>query len=57
MATEDAAIDPRLLRGTARRIGAVTEEVKGSHVVFLTHPKAVADVIDRMATSAGRAAR
>ena len=52
VATEDSAIDPKLLRSTARRIGAVTQEVKGSHVVFLSEPKAVADVIDRAARSA-----
>jgi pimeloyl-ACP methyl ester carboxylesterase len=53
VATEDGAIDPRLLRQTARRIGAVTQEVPGSHVVFLTHPREVADVIDRAAHDAG----
>ncbi|WP_119681597.1 alpha/beta fold hydrolase [Indioceanicola profundi] len=57
VATEDGAIDPRLLRETARRIGADTEEVKGSHVVFLTQPKAVADVIDQAARHAGHGAR
>ncbi|WP_029010418.1 alpha/beta fold hydrolase [Azospirillum halopraeferens] len=54
VATEDGAIDPKLLRETARRIGANTEELKGSHVVFLTQPKAVADVIDRAARQAAR---
>jgi len=49
VATEDGAIDPQLLRKTARRIGATTTEVKGSHVVFLSQPKAVAEVIDRAA--------
>lgn len=49
VATEDGAIDPKLLRKTAKRIGAVATEVKGSHVVFLSQPKAVADVIDRAA--------
>lgn len=53
VATEDNAIDPRLLRRMASRIGAVTEEVAGSHVVFLTQPRAVADVIDRAAKAAG----
>ena len=52
VATEDGAIDPKLLRSTARRIGAVTKEVKGSHVVFLTQPKAVADVIEQAAKGA-----
>jgi pimeloyl-ACP methyl ester carboxylesterase len=57
VATEDGAIDPKLLRETARRIGADTVEVKGSHVVFLTQPKAVADVIDRAARHAAQATR
>ncbi len=52
VATEDGAIAPELLRRTARRIGAETTEVKGSHVVFLTQPKAVADVIEQAAKSA-----
>ena len=49
VATQDGAIDPKLLRHTARRIGAVTREVEGSHVAFLTRPEAVADVIDEAA--------
>ena len=55
--TEDGAIDPKLLRSTAHRIGAVTEEISGSHVVFMTKPKAVADVIDRAAKAAEGPAR
>jgi pimeloyl-ACP methyl ester carboxylesterase len=49
VATEDGAIAPELLRKTAKRINARTTEVKGSHVVFLSQPKAVADVIDAAA--------
>lgn len=56
VATEDGAIAPDLLRSTARRIGADTTEVPGSHVVFLTQPKAVADVIDAAARGAAGAA-
>jgi pimeloyl-ACP methyl ester carboxylesterase len=52
VATEDGAIAPALLRSTARRIGAATTEVPGSHVVFLTRPQAVADVIDQAAKAA-----
>lgn len=52
VATEDGAIDPKLLRKTAGRIGAEAHEIKGSHVVFLSRPKAVADVIDRAAQQA-----
>jgi pimeloyl-ACP methyl ester carboxylesterase len=52
VATEDGAIAPELLRKTARRIGAATTEVKASHVLFLTQPKAVADVIEKAAKGA-----
>ncbi len=52
VATEDSAIAPELLRRTARRIGAETTEVPGSHVVFLTQPSAVADVIEAAALGA-----
>ena len=54
IATQDKAIDPRLLRRTAERIGATIEEVDASHVPFLTQPKAVADAIDRAARAASR---
>ncbi|HSD39057.1 MAG TPA: alpha/beta hydrolase [Rhodocyclaceae bacterium] len=57
VATEDGAISPELLRKTAKRINARTTEVKGSHVVFLSQPKAVADVIDAAARGALAAAR
>lgn len=52
VATEDGAIDPKLLRRTATRIGAEAVEIKGSHVVFLSRPEAVADVIDKAAKTA-----
>ncbi len=54
VATEDGAIDPKLLRSTAERIGARTTEVKGSHVVYLTQPRAVAAVIESAAQGASR---
>lgn len=54
VATQDKAIDPKLLRHTAKRIGANIEEVAASHVPFLSQPKAVADVIDRAAQGAAR---
>ena len=49
VATQDRAIDPRLLRQQATRIGAEIVEVAASHVPFITHPRVVADVIDRAA--------
>lgn len=45
VATEDRAINPELERFMAHRIGAVTTEVKASHVPFLSHPKAIAAVV------------
>jgi pimeloyl-ACP methyl ester carboxylesterase len=53
---QDRAIDPRLLHQTARRIGAETVELQGSHVVFIAQPRAVADVIDRAARGVRRTA-
>lgn len=52
--TQDGAINPTLLRSIAKRIGAKPAEVEGSHVVFLTKPKAVADIIDSAARSVAR---
>ncbi len=54
VATEDGAIDPKLLRSTAERIGARTTEVKGSHVIYLTQPRAVAAVIEAAAHGRGQ---
>ncbi|MEI2416082.1 alpha/beta hydrolase [Orrella sp. JC864] len=54
IATQDKAIDPKLLRHTAERIGASIEQVQASHVPFLSQPKAVADAIDRAARGASR---
>lgn len=49
VATQDRAIDPRLLRQQATRIGAEITEVEASHVPFVTRPREVADVIDQAA--------
>ncbi|KWT69113.1 hypothetical protein APY04_1719 [Hyphomicrobium sulfonivorans] len=56
VATQDRAIDPRLLRQQAERAHAEITEVDASHVPFLTQPHAVADVIDAAARGASRAA-
>lgn len=57
IATDDKAFDVRMLHKMARRIGADVTEVKASHAVFMTQPKAVADVIDRAAREAGARSR
>lgn len=46
IATDDKAFDQRMLQAMAKRIGAKVTEVKASHAVYMTQPKAVADVID-----------
>lgn len=52
VATEDRAIDPRLLRKMAERSGAEIVDIQASHVPYVTQPRAVADVIDRAARAA-----
>lgn len=52
VATGDKAIDPRLLRSTAARLGAFVTEVAASHVPFITHPGLADEVIDAAARGA-----
>jgi len=47
VATEDKSINPDIERNMYKRSNTKTVEVKGSHVVFMSQPKAVADVIER----------
>jgi pimeloyl-ACP methyl ester carboxylesterase len=47
--TEDQTIPPDGERFMAKRAGAKVTEIKGSHVVFISQPKAVADVIEAAA--------
>lgn len=57
IATEDRAFGAGMLLGMARRIGATIVEIPGSHAAFVSQPRAIADVIDRAAHSAGQTAR
>ncbi len=57
IATDDKAFDVKMLHQMAKRIGAVVHEVKASHAVFMTQPKAVAAVIDGAAQSVALKAR
>jgi pimeloyl-ACP methyl ester carboxylesterase len=52
VAQQDHAINPDLERFYAKRANARTKEVPSSHVVFLSHPREVADVIEEAATAA-----
>lgn len=51
VATDDKMIPPDAQRAMARRAGATTVESKGSHAVYVSQPRAVADIIDRAANS------
>lgn len=49
VATEDRMINPALERSMYARARASVTEIKGSHAVFISQPRAVADVIERAA--------
>lgn len=52
VATQDQTIPPDGQRFMAKRANAKVTEVKGSHVVFISQPTAVADVIEAAAKGA-----
>jgi len=52
LALEDKAINPSIQRKMYTRAGAKVTEIKGSHVVFISKAKAVADVIEAAAKGA-----
>lgn len=45
VATEDKSINPSIQRAMYKRSNTKITEIKGSHVVFISQPQAVADVI------------
>jgi pimeloyl-ACP methyl ester carboxylesterase len=49
VATEDRMINPALERTMYARARASVTEIKGSHAVFISQPRAVADVTERAA--------
>ncbi|HET8946181.1 MAG TPA: alpha/beta hydrolase [Candidatus Polarisedimenticolia bacterium] len=52
VATDDRMIPPDAQRTMARRAGATMVEVKGSHSVYVSQPKAVAALIEKAAMGA-----
>jgi hypothetical protein len=52
VATEDHELSPDKERFMAKRAGATVTEIKGSHVVFISQPKAVSAVIEAAALGA-----
>jgi pimeloyl-ACP methyl ester carboxylesterase len=49
VAQQDRMINPDLERQMYRHAGASVTEIRGSHAVFISQPRAVADVIERAA--------
>lgn len=54
VATEDQTIPPDGERFMAKRAGAKVTEIKASHLVFISQPKAVADVIETAAKAVSK---
>ena len=54
VATADRALNPMLARRMYKRSGAKVTEIKASHLVYISHPAAVASVIERAARSSIR---
>jgi pimeloyl-ACP methyl ester carboxylesterase len=54
--TEDRMIPPALQRTMAERAGATTTEVSGSHAIYVSQPRAVAELIAQAARAARPAA-
>ena len=49
IATEDHELDPAVARRMANRAGSKVMVLKGSHLIFVSHPRAVAKVIETAA--------
>ena len=52
VATQDRMINPDLERSMYKRSGAKVTEIEGSHAIFLSQPRAVANVIEQAAGGA-----
>jgi pimeloyl-ACP methyl ester carboxylesterase len=46
---KDNTINPELQRFYAERMGATTNEISASHVAYISRPKEVVNLIDRVA--------
>lgn len=54
VATQDRKIDPDFERFMAKRAGATTIEIVGSHSIYLSQPQKVADLIKQAAAGAAK---
>lgn len=52
IATEDKSINPDIQHAMYKRSNTIVTEVKGSHVIFMSHPETVAEVIIEAAQKA-----
>src|SRR5205814_4311569 len=52
LTTEDRMIPPDAQRAMSKRAGATVVEVKGSHAIYVSQPRADADLIEQAATKA-----
>ena len=57
VSTEDKMIPPDAQRAMSKRSGSTVIEVKGSHAVYVSQPKAVADLIAKAANGVAAATR
>jgi pimeloyl-ACP methyl ester carboxylesterase len=57
VSTEDKMIPPDAQRAMSKRAGSTVVEVKGSHAVYVSQPRAVADLISKAANGVGLATR
>jgi len=57
VATEDKMIPPDAQRAMSKRAGSTVVEVKGSHAVYVSQPKAVASLIEQASKSLALAPR
>ena len=57
VATDDKMIPPDAQRAMSKRAGSTVAEVRGSHAVYVSQPKAVAGLIAKAARGAALAAR
>jgi pimeloyl-ACP methyl ester carboxylesterase len=55
--TEDRMIPPSVQRTMSERAGSTVEEAAGSHAIYVSQPKAVADLIEKAASEVSSAAR
>ena len=56
IATDDKMIPPDAQRAMSKRAGSVVVEVKGSHAIYVSQPKAVAALVEQAAKSVKTAA-